>query len=220
VTGPADRAAQRALVERSLRARPGAVLYDAATSTLLDVASGKALPLDWARVAGVEERADSATRRPFLALLLESGIEIALGGGLRLEVLAAAPPAASATGRAGAPQLLAHVLLFQRLHGVPVEPQLLGHVPDRRGSTAPAHVEGEALGVEGIVGQEGERLPLHRATARAGHAPDLEVEVDPQVAAGEIPNAAAPAVVPPALPSTAGPTGRFFDRRARVMIRA
>ena len=83
-----------------------------------------------------------------------------------------------------------------------------------------AHADGEALGVEGIVGQEGERFPLHRATARAGHAPDLEVEVDPQVAAGEIPNAAPPVVVPPALPLAAGPTGSFFDRRVRVMIRA
>ncbi len=93
MTGPADRAAQRALVERSLRARPGAVLYDAATSTLLDVASGKALPLDWARVAGVEERADSATRRPFLALLLESGIEIALA-----DQGIAFPPVTAGTG--------------------------------------------------------------------------------------------------------------------------
>jgi hypothetical protein len=118
-------------------------------------------------------------------------------------------PDHAGAGRPGSSQLLAHVLLFQRFDGVPVEPQLLGHVPDRRGPTAPAHVEGEALGVEGVVRQEGERLPLHRATAWAGHAPHLEVEVDPQVAAGEIPNAAAPAVVPPALHPTAGPTRLF-----------
>ena len=123
-------------------------------------------------------------------------------------------------GRPGSAQLLAHVLLLQRLDGVPVEAQLLGHVPDRRGPTAPAHVEGEALGVEGIVGQEGEPLALHRATAPAGHAPDLEVEVDAQVAAGEVADAAPLAVVPPALHPAAGPAGRFFDRRVRVMIRA
>lgn len=78
MTAGADRAAQRAVVERSVRSRPGSVLYDGATSTLLDVASGKALPLDWARVASVEERADAETRRPYCAILLESGIEIAV----------------------------------------------------------------------------------------------------------------------------------------------
>src|SRR5437660_1350245 len=69
--------------------------------------------------------------------------------------------------RPGAAQLLAHVLLLQGLHGVPVEVQLLGYVPDRRGATAPPHVESEALGVEGIVGQAGESFLLHRATAPA-----------------------------------------------------
>jgi hypothetical protein len=73
-----DRAAQRALLERSVRVRPGSVLYDAPTSTLLDVASGKALPLDWARVAAVEERADADTRRPYCAIRLDSGVELAV----------------------------------------------------------------------------------------------------------------------------------------------
>ena len=40
--------------------------------------SGKALPLDWARVAAVQERIDTATRRPYLVVLLERGVEIAL----------------------------------------------------------------------------------------------------------------------------------------------
>lgn len=78
MSAPADRAAQRALLERSVRVRPGSVLYDAATSTLLDVASGKLLPLDWARVAKVEERSDAETRRPYCALLLDSGVELAV----------------------------------------------------------------------------------------------------------------------------------------------
>ncbi len=73
-----DRATQRALVERFARERPASVLYDAATSTLLDVASGKPLPLDWARVARVEERLDAQTRRPYLAVRSDDGLEIAL----------------------------------------------------------------------------------------------------------------------------------------------
>src|SRR6266849_4580232 len=123
-------------------------------------------------------------------------------------------------GRPGAAQLLAHVLLLQRLHGVPVEAQLLGHVPDRRGPTAPPHVEGEALGVKGIVGEKREALLLHLATALTGHAPHLDVEVAAQVAAGQVADAALLAVVPPALPPAAGPAGRFFDRRVSVMMRA
>jgi hypothetical protein len=93
VTAPADRAAQRALLERSVRVRPGAVLYDVATSTLLDVGSAKALPLDWARVAAVEERADATTRRPYCAIRLESGIEIALA-----DQGIAFPPVTTGTG--------------------------------------------------------------------------------------------------------------------------
>jgi hypothetical protein len=54
----------------------------------------------------------------------------------------------------------------------------------------------------------------------AGQAPDLDVEVDPQGAAGEIPGAAPFAIVPPALAPPAGPTDGFFDRRVRVMMRA
>jgi len=123
-------------------------------------------------------------------------------------------------GRPGAAQLLAHVLLLQGLHGVPVEAQRPGDVPDRRGPTAPAHVEGEALGVEGIVGQEVEPFLLHRATAPAGHPPDLEIEIDPQVAAGEIAHAAPLAVVPAAVGSATDSTGRFFDRRVSMMMRA
>ena len=129
-------------------------------------------------------------------------------------------PITRGPGGPGATQLLAHVLLLQRLHGVPGEPQLLGHVSDRRGPTAPAHVEREPLGVEGIVGQKGEPFLLHRATAPAGHAPDLDLEVDAQIAAGQVADAALPAVVPPALDPAAGPTGRFFDRRVRASTRA
>jgi len=78
VSAPADRPAQRALLERSVRVRPGSVLWDGATSTLFDVASGKSLPLDWTRVAAVEERTDGETRRPYCALRLDSGVEIAI----------------------------------------------------------------------------------------------------------------------------------------------
>lgn len=78
MTAVADRAAQRALVERFVRERPGALLLDASGPTLLDVASGKALALELGRLAAVEERRDSETGRPYLALLRDDGAEIAL----------------------------------------------------------------------------------------------------------------------------------------------
>jgi hypothetical protein len=90
--GP-DRAAQRALVERFARERPASVLYDAPSSTLLDVFSGKALPLDWARVASLEERVDRDSRRTYLAIRRDDGVEVALAdAGL------AFPPVTASTG--------------------------------------------------------------------------------------------------------------------------
>lgn len=76
MTALEDRAEQRARVERFARAHPGSVLYDG--TTLLDVPSGKALPLDWRRVAALEERVDAATGRPYLALRRDDGGELAI----------------------------------------------------------------------------------------------------------------------------------------------
>ncbi len=71
-----DRAGQRDRLERFAREHPGSVLYDG--TTLLDVASGKALPLDWRRVAALEERRDAASGRPYLAIRRDDGWEIAV----------------------------------------------------------------------------------------------------------------------------------------------
>ena len=78
MTALTDRAAQRALIERYVRERPGALLLDASGPALLDVFSGKTLALDLARLAAVEERKDAATGRPYLALLRDDGTELAL----------------------------------------------------------------------------------------------------------------------------------------------
>jgi hypothetical protein len=75
---PGDRAAQRALLERFARERPASVAWDEASSTLLDVFSGKALRLDLAAVAAVEERTDRESGRPYLAVRRDDGSEIGL----------------------------------------------------------------------------------------------------------------------------------------------
>ena len=59
-----DRAAQRALVERFVAARPFALGFDAEAGLLLDVAAQKTLRLDWTRVAWLEERTDADSDRP------------------------------------------------------------------------------------------------------------------------------------------------------------
>ena len=94
------------------------------------------------------------------------------------------------------------------------------HVLDGRGPAAATDVEGEALGVERVVGQKGQLLLLHGSTPPAINPPDLQVQVNPGVAAGLVPNAPDLAVVPSGLDAAATPAGRFFSRRSRVMIRA
>ena len=73
-----DRAAQRALLERFVAARPFALGWDAEAGLLLDVAAQKVLALDWGRVAWLEERTDADNQRPYLALALGDGSSLAL----------------------------------------------------------------------------------------------------------------------------------------------
>jgi len=92
--GPtADRGEQRAMVERFARERPEALLYDAQSPALLDVFSGKALPLDWTRVERVAEGRNSETGAPYLSLLLENERQVLLA-----DVGIAFAPDTAATG--------------------------------------------------------------------------------------------------------------------------
>jgi hypothetical protein len=67
-----------ARVERFAREHPAAVLYDPARGALLDVASGKSLALDWARLAELRERKNAVTGRTYLLLLRDDGQELVL----------------------------------------------------------------------------------------------------------------------------------------------
>jgi hypothetical protein len=88
-----DRAAQQAMVERFTRERPGSLLLDAAAPALLEVFSGKTLPLDWGRIEGVAEARNGDTGAPYLALLRDDGRQVILA-----DVGIAFEPLASATG--------------------------------------------------------------------------------------------------------------------------
>jgi hypothetical protein len=123
-------------------------------------------------------------------------------------------------GRARLGQLRAHVLLLEDLDRIPVEMEFLGQLLDRGRTAAPAHVMRKALGIEGIVGQEVQPLALHFAATSALDAPNLALEIDTRIAAGQIANATRAPVVPTQVRSTTAAAERFFERRSRVMTRA
>lgn len=73
-----DRAAQRASLERFVRARPSSLAIDPEGGLLLDVAAGKVMVLDWTRVASVSEQRDGDTSHPYLLVSLGDGGAFAL----------------------------------------------------------------------------------------------------------------------------------------------
>ncbi len=79
---------------------------------------------------------------------------------------------------------------------------------------------GKALGIKRIVRQKLQPLPLHFAAASAIHSPNLELQIHPRVAAGQIPNLTNSSVVPTTLHPCAAAVCRFFDRRTRLTMRA
>ncbi len=100
VTGPlGDRASQRALLERFVRARPSALAIDPDAGLLLDVGAGKVMTLDWTRVASVTEQRDGDTGRPYLLVSLGDGGAFALAD----QGIAFAPSTASSGPIPGLP---------------------------------------------------------------------------------------------------------------------
>src|SRR6476661_6667637 len=119
-------------------------------------------------------------------------------------------------GRAGLAELLGHVLLVQFLDGLPIEVQLLREGFDRTVATALADVEGETLGVEGVVGQPVQALGLHAATPPTGDAPDGEGQIDTLIATSEVTDPAWPLIIEAREALATDAAGRFFRRRRRV----
>ena len=123
-------------------------------------------------------------------------------------------------GIAGTAEFLPHVLLFQSVDRLAVQMQLPGDILDRGGTATFAHIKGKSLGVERIVAQEGKLLLLHLAAPSAQNTPDLQLEVDPRVATGEVADQAELAVVEGPVCRTATSADCFFCRRVNRMTRA
>ncbi len=122
-------------------------------------------------------------------------------------------------GRAGAAQLLAHVLLLEFLDGVPLQMQLLRDVQNGRRATAPPHIERKSLRVARVVGKEVELLAFHRAATPARDAARLELQEDPHPSTREVPNPAQCSIADAAVNASAHPTDRVFERRTSLTIR-
>jgi hypothetical protein len=115
----------------------------------------------------------------------------------------------------GPTELFAHVLFVQLLDRVPIQEQFFGHCLDGTVPTASAHEEGEPFGEKWIVGQPVQAFSLHGDTPRALDATNGEVEIDPLVATGKVPNLAWPLIVEGSRDLTTKAAGRFFSRRWR-----
>ncbi|MGB8930482.1 MAG: hypothetical protein WCC48_04435 [Anaeromyxobacteraceae bacterium] len=132
----ADRPAAQARVERFVRERPQAVLYDPTASVLLDVASGKPLPLDWSILTGIADGVDADTKRPYLLLSREDGLMLALAD----QGIVFAPSIASTGPISGLP----NAVCFRDLESA--EAQLLHYLRDHPGEPpAQPHVSLFAL---------------------------------------------------------------------------
>ncbi len=71
-----DRA--QALIRRWAETHKQAVLYDEASATILDVASGKSVRLAWRDLTAFEEKVHPETQEDYLVLVFENGTQIAL----------------------------------------------------------------------------------------------------------------------------------------------
>jgi hypothetical protein len=125
----ADRPAAQARVERFTRERPHAVLYDPTASVLLDVPSGKPLPLDWSVLSAIGDGIDKDTRRPYLVLAREDGRSVALAD----QGIVFAPSTASTGPIAGLPGAVCFTDLAN------AEAQLLHHLRDHPGEEPGQH---------------------------------------------------------------------------------
>lgn len=117
-------------------------------------------------------------------------------------------------------QLLLHVLFVQLLDRLPVQMQLPGHIAQGSRTTPPPNKEGEAFGIEGVVGQPGRLLLLHRSTATPLHAPDLDLQVDPRVATREVAHPTYLVVVERPRRRATDAAASFFPRRTSHRTRA
>lgn len=120
--------------------------------------------------------------------------------------------------RLGQPRL--HVLYVQVLDRVLMQVPQLGHGLVRHGPAQDADLLGEPLRIARILRHPIQPLHLHPSTARAGHPPLLNCQVDAPARRIGIPHPARRAVVEGPVPSpAAGAPGSFF-RRTRMPSRA
>lgn len=75
---PVERSEQVARIAAFVRRHPRALVFDEAAETLLDVFSGKTVPLDLARLVEARYEANRETGGTYLVLRRDDGLELAL----------------------------------------------------------------------------------------------------------------------------------------------
>src|SRR6516162_6944333 len=99
------------------------------------------------------------------------------------------------SGVAGPAELLTHILLVQLLDGVPIEVEFLGDFLDGGFATASAHEEGEAFGVQRVVGKPIQAFALHGPAPPTRDPAQGVGKIDPLVATGEVSGSPWPLIV-------------------------
>lgn len=118
------------------------------------------------------------------------------------------------SGRTHPPQLLAQVLLFQFLDRPPVQREFLGNILDGRCPAPSTDEEGKTLAVRRMVRPPGQLFQFHLAAALAQNPPAFDLQINPEVPAGQISNSAQFVVVEGPMDSPTHSAIRFFPRRA------
>lgn len=93
-------------------------------------------------------------------------------------------------------QLRCHVVLVEFLDGLPVQMQFLGNILDFVAAVAAPAELGEPLRVERVAYKNTELLALHFSATSTENSSNLQFQIDPRVATGQIPQSQCRLVVP------------------------
>jgi len=123
-------------------------------------------------------------------------------------------------GHTHPPQLLPHVLLFQRLDRLPVQMQFFGNIRYRGVPTPAAHIKPKAFGIKRRLRQPFESFLLHRPAPAAKHPANFQIQEDTRIPAGQVPDFSGLSTVESGMGQSTGSAYCFFPLRTRWMTRA
>jgi hypothetical protein len=103
---------------------------------------------------------------------------------------------------------------------VPIQVKFLGNILDAGGTAPTSHVKGEPFGIKRAIQKERKSLRFYLPALLAFDSTDFQLQVDPEGAAGKVPDSVYLLVVVGPVNCPARSAYRFFPWRTRVMMRA